>query len=255
MKNKQRHELAVCGFAAVQALGTYNPQKIKRLYYTADRARALGALCKYLAAHKIPYNQVQSADELKKLSASVHHQGVTAMIEQPSLLPLTKTELENWAHDKACALLLDGIGNADNVGALIRSAAFFGINRIVLSEQESRSFITTAAYRSAQGGMETVRIYGVRSLCTVLQDAQGKLLRLGSAPGGKYSVRNTAQLCRSQGKGALVVLGNEENGMSEETAKLCDYMLQIPGCGALDSLNVAQAASVILYEMSAIALN
>ena len=68
-------------------------------------------------------------------------------------------------------------------------------------------------------------------------------------------MRDTAQLCRTQGKGALVVLGNEENGMSEETAKLCDYMLQIPGCGALDSLNVAQAASVILYEMSAIALN
>ena len=88
MKNKLNKELAVCGFEAVKALERNSPEKIQRLYFTADRASQFGDLCRSMAKRKAPYNQVESGTELEKLCGSVHHQGVVAMIPQPEILRL-----------------------------------------------------------------------------------------------------------------------------------------------------------------------
>ena len=69
MKNKKNTELAVCGLAAVKALGKEHPEKIKRFYYEGGRAGVFGDLCKYLAKNKIPYNKVE-AEDLEKLLGS-----------------------------------------------------------------------------------------------------------------------------------------------------------------------------------------
>lgn len=260
MKNKQRAELAVCGFAAVQALARQNPQKIKRFYYTRERAPAFGFLCKELASRKIPYNEVQDAQELEKLSGSHHHQGLTAMIEMPVFLPVGPSDVDEWSSRGETVLVLDGIGNAQNAGAIIRSAAFFGIQRIVLPADSAASLITTSSYRNAQGGMEFVRLYAVHSIPVFLRALKGKLLRVGTDAAGSQSVRDIKNEAKNDVKiGCAVILGNEENGMTDEVKKLCDRLVRIPshnkrlaraGGAFPDSLNVAQAAAVILYELS-----
>ena len=153
--------MAVCGFAAVKTLEKINAQKITRLYFTEDRAPLFGGLCKKMAASKKPYNQVKDPIELEKLCGSVHHQGVVAMIETPEILPLNTAITAMWAAEKQDAIILDRVGNANNLGAIVRSAAFFGIRNIVIPLDESQSSITTSTYRVAEGGMEFVNIYSV----------------------------------------------------------------------------------------------
>ena len=97
--------------------------KIKRFYYSESRKFEFSALCKTLASKHIPYNLVDNED-LEKLSGTVHHQGVVAMIEQPKIKPLTTDITDEWLHNKESALLLDRVGNANNLGAIVRSAAF-----------------------------------------------------------------------------------------------------------------------------------
>ena len=80
--------MPVCGFAAVKTLEKINAHKIQRLYFTEERAPLFGGLCKKMAAAKKPYNKVQDPEELEKLSGTVHHQGVVAMITPPEILPL-----------------------------------------------------------------------------------------------------------------------------------------------------------------------
>ena len=75
MKNKLNKELAVCGFAAVKTLEKKDSARIKRLYFTEDRASLFGGLCKAMAKRKAPYNIVKDASELEKLCGSIHHQG------------------------------------------------------------------------------------------------------------------------------------------------------------------------------------
>lgn len=263
MKNTLNNELAVCGFAAVKTLEKTNWERIKRLYFTADRAPLFGGLCKKLSAAKKPYNQVKDPVELEKLCGSVHHQGVVAMVEPPEILPLNSDITSMWIEEKQNALLLDRVGNANNLGAIIRSAAFFGIQNVVIPLDEAQSSITTSSYRVAEGGMEFVHVYSIKSIPRLLEDMAGRMVRIGTALDAKESTADLKKIC--QDKPAIVVLGNEEHGISKEVKQNCDHLVIIPYGGMeikhiaedgteydgpkVDSLNVAQAAAVIMYEM------
>ena len=256
MKNKKNNELAVCGFAAVKKLEKNHPEKITRLFFTEEVAPKFGGLCKKLAKSHGIYNQ-KPAEELQKLCGSVHHQGVVAMIQAPQIVPLDSDITDSWIKNRENAVLLDRIGNANNFGAIVRSAAFFGIKNIVIPLDEAQSSITTSSYRVAEGGMEYVNIYSVNSSERLMEALSGKMLRVGTALDAKKPVSFLREASKSK-KPVLVVLGNEENGISEAVRKNCDELVIIPWGGMkagaaeslVDSLNVAQAGSVIFYELT-----
>ena len=255
MKNKQRNELAVCGMAAVKKLEKKHNDKIQRLYFSEKVAPLFGGLCKTLAKNKRPYNQVKDERELEKLAGTVHHQGVVAMIEFPELPQIDTDIIGSWVENNEDAVLLDHIGNANNFGAIVRSAVFFGIKNIVIPMDEGQTFITTSSYRVAEGGMEYVNIYTVASPEKLLSALKGKMCRVGTSLKAKKEVSEIRKSC--DGKPVLLILGNEEHGISREVEKLCDELVIIPFSGKeegfkeplVESLNVAQAASVIFYEI------
>ena len=253
MKNKQRRELAVCGFAAVKALEKKHPESITRFYYSSEHTKDFGSLCRYLALRKVPYNQVENS-ELEKLCDSVHHQGVVAMIEMPKIQRVTNDVITEWMHNKEIVVLLDRVGNANNLGAIARSAAFFGIKNIIIPHDEAQTSVTTSTYRIAQGAIEDVKIYSVDSIFAFLSSMKDKMIRFGTDVKGKIPVSKMSSLCKKPvEKGAIIVLGNEENGISNQVKKCSDYLVTIPTKQKLDtfdSLNVAQAASIIFYAIS-----
>lgn len=255
MKNKQRNELAVCGFAAVKKLEKNHPEKICRLYFTEEKAPLFGGLCKRLAKNHGIYNKVLPAD-LEKLSGTVHHQGVVAMIEAPEIIPLDSDITDSWVENHEHAVLLDRIGNANNFGAIVRSAAFFGIKNIIIPLDEEQSTVTTSSYRVAEGGMEFVNIYSVRSTARLLEALKGKMIRIGTDLKAEKQVSYLKEVSHQE-KPLLLVLGNEESGISKLVKENCDELVIIPWAGKdkgqkeslIDSLNVAQASSIIFYEM------
>lgn len=254
MKNKQKNELAVCGFATVKKLEKNHPEKITRLYFTEEVAPKFGGLCKKLAKNHGIYNQ-KPAVELEKLCGSVHHQGVVAMIEAPKIEQLDSDITDSWVENHENAVLLDRIGNANNFGAIIRSAAFFGIKNIVIPMDEAQTSITTSSYRVAEGGMEYVNIYYVNSTARLLEALKGKMIRVGTDLQATKKASDLGKMVSGK-KPVLIVLGNEEHGISEIVKKNCDELVIIPWDGmeenydsAVDSLNVAQASSILFYEM------
>lgn len=255
MKNDIRNELAVCGFEAVKALVKCNPQKITRFYYTRDRMMDFKDLFKSLAERRVPYNNIPEG-ELEKLSGTPHHQGVVAMIRNEEI-PHLNTDITNeWLHNKESAILLDRVGNANNLGAIVRSAAFFGFKNIVIPRDEAQSSVTTSSYRVAQGGMEYVNIYSIQSIEKLLVSMQGKMLRFGTDVRGRTPIEKIPELCNEKKKPALIVLGNEEHGISGLVRRNCDELVTIPfttdfeesKSQPIESLNVAQAAAIVLYE-------
>ena len=252
MKNDIRNELAVCGFEAVKALVKCNPQKITRFYYTRDRMMDFKDLFKSLAERRVPYNNIPEG-ELEKLSGTPHHQGVVAMIRNEEI-PHLNTDITNeWLHNKESAILLDRVGNANNLGAIVRSAAFFGFKNIVIPRDEAQSSVTTSSYRVAQGGMEYVNIYSIQSIEKLLVSMQGKMLRFGTDVRGRTPIEKIPELCNEKKKPALIVLGNEEHGISRLVRDNCDELVTIPfttdfeesKSQPIESLNVAQAAAIV----------
>ena len=254
MKNKRNKELAVCGFEAVKAIEKNNPQIITRLYFTADRSHQFGDLCRSMAQRKAPYNLVEDSSELEKLCGSIHHQGVVAMIPQPEIEPLSASTVAGWVENKEDTLLLERVGNANNLGAIVRSAAFFGIKNIVIPVDDAQTGITTSSYRVAQGGMEKVRIWSVRSMLRLLEDLKGRMVRFGTDVRAKTPISKMSELRKgsdNEKKPAAVILGNEETGISDEIRSACDFLVTIPSpAQQIESLNVAQASSIILYELT-----
>ncbi len=250
MGKKFVKELPVCGFAAVQALGKYHPEKISRLFFTEHRAKQLGYLCKYLAENKKLY-RIVSEEELEKLSDSVHHQGVTAMVFEPVIPRLEYGQVDEWQKNAASILALDEVGNANNLGAIIRSAAFFGIENIVLTEEDKQATVTTAAYRIAQGGMEFVNLFKVSSTAWFLRHCRGKITCVGTDVCAHHTI-NSLQRLLNKNEACAIVLGNEEYGIGAEEKKLCAHLVKISGCGNIESLNVAQAAAVFCNALKSI---
>ena len=254
MKNTQKNELAVCGFAAVKKLEKNHPEKIKRLFFTEDVAPKFGGLCKKLAKQHGIYNQ-KPAGDLEKLSGTVHHQGVVAMIDAPEIQPLDSEITDGWVENGENAVLLDRIGNAANFGAIVRSAAFFGIKNVIIPLDEAQTSITTSSYRVAEGGMEYVNIYSVQSTARLLEALKGKMVRVGTDLSAKKEVSCLHEIAGK--KPVLIILGNEENGISDVVKQNCDELVIIPWGGMatgqkeslVDSLNVAQASSIIFYEL------
>jgi len=267
MYNRLTDELAVCGLNAVRALSEVHPDKINRLFVREDRFRSFTGLCKRLAERKRPY-KVCEDEELERICKTSHHQGIVAMIYEPAVEPAMPEDLDAWAAEGKTGLLLCNIGNDLNLGAIVRSAAFFDASPIVLAEsaattdsaadsaaepEDAGRRLTTGAYRVAEGGMEYVNFRSVRNAAAFLRSASKQLITIGTDPRARIRIGDLPELIksRSEGKkpGILLVIGNEETGLSKEEKENCSILARIPGTGVLDSLNAAQATALFLREL------
>ena len=263
MRNRLTDELAVCGLNAVIALAEYNPEQINRLFLREDRLELLTGVCRNLAERKRPYKFCED-EELERICKSTHHQGLVAMILLPDLEPLSRDEMKEWAEEGSVGLVLHSVGNDHNLGAIIRSAAFFDVKYIIITEGDEEARLTTSAYRVAEGGMEHVRVRTVRNTAAFLREASRYLLTVGTDPRArrrigdlprlvedkkKTGVRSEGQVSADSRPGIAVVLGNEELGLPPEVKEACSVLVRIPGTGLMDSLNVSQAATLFMHRL------
>ena len=236
--------LRIAGLPAVTALFATSPERVERLFFD-DRMKALtGAFCMALARARKPY-RVVPPDELERVAGTVLHGGIVALAQPRPLPELDLAAAERWAADGEPLLLLDGIGNPHNLGAIARSAAFFGLPRLVLSDHPEQAQPSDASYRVAEGGLEHVALYRAPRFAQALKGLRRRYHVVGTALGKGEPL---ARLRRGQ-KPIALVLGNEEDGLPRATLDACDAVITIPGAGAVQSLNVAASAAILIYAL------
>ncbi|HOT60578.1 MAG TPA: RNA methyltransferase [Spirochaetales bacterium] len=249
--NRQRiPETPVCSREAVKALAARRPHCIRRLFMDEQSVKEFGELCSYLAREHKLY-RIAREDELQKLSGTVHHQGVVAMIEDTKLQPLSVEDAQ-MLNKSSNIILLDDIGDDHNIGAIARTAAFFGFDSIILTGNKTK--LTPGMYRVARGGIEYLSMYYAESAASIISACPHQLKIAAAAHGGRainealkqfaYPVNHTKQK-----PGCILVLGNEEHGLSQEALAACPIHVTIQGKGTLESLNVTQAAAILMNEL------
>lgn len=237
-------ELVICGLKAVRSRFEANSNSVKRLFFTREVAPQIGDLCRWMAQERLVYRCVE-AEELERISGSIHHGGIVVVIDAPELRSPTHQDLRDWAARKENLLVLDRIGNVHNLGAIIRSAAFFGITKIVIPEHPQAAVPTEATYRVAEGGLDHVDVFAVDHLPGFLQALRPLYLTMGAATRGGAPQRNSPS-----DRPIALVLGNEEQGLSPDVSAACESLVTIPGSGRVESLNVAATAAILLWEIS-----
>jgi RNA methyltransferase, TrmH family len=240
-------ELKLCGLAAVRARFARDASSIQRLYFDYATGRKIGVMCKALAAAKKIYRCVEPA-ELEKVAGTVHHGGIVAVVAAPRWRAPLPADLRAWAAKRAPLLLLDRIGNAHNLGAIARTAGFFGVSRLVLPNDPAAALPGEAAYRVAEGGLEAVEVFRVPSLTNFARElaVTGYEIVGAATRGGRLE----ASMARGGvAKPIALALGNEEHGLAPEMAAACTRLVTIPGRGGVESLNVSVAAAVLMWEL------
>ena len=219
----------------------HRPEAIRKLYLIESRIPQLQPLLAWCVQNRIGYRVVEEAD-LGKLAASSHHEGIVADVLRVEPLSLLAW-LGSLPPGPVLALWLDGVGNPHNFGAILRSAAHFGVSAI-LQSQESTLAVSGAAARVAEGGAENVPLVRMGEREAALSQLRGAGFQLGAT-----IVRGGEDLFATPLPQRLVyVMGAEGEGMDPQLAAACDLRLSIPGSGAVESLNVAAATAVFLAE-------
>lgn len=233
-------ELRLYGWNAVQALFERRPQALRKLYLAEALIPRLQPLLKWCVANRVGYRVVEEGD-LNKLAATTHHEGVVADVLRAPMLALSDWMAALPTDKPVLALWLDGVGNPHNFGAILRSAAHFGVAGLLLPPDATLA-LSGAAARVAEGGAEAVPLVRLPALKQAMEE-----LRAGGFSLAATLVDGGDNLFKRELPARLVyVMGAEGEGMDRALAQTCDMQVSIPGSGAVESLNVASATAVLL---------
>jgi TrmH family RNA methyltransferase len=152
-----------------------------------------------------------------------------------------KQPISTFDWRNSCTLLLDDIQDPGNLGTIIRSADWFGVNNIVCSTH-TVDIYNPKVVQSTMASLGRINVV-YENLKEWLSDKRGKVPVLAAVLNGKYlhEINHT--------KGYILMIGNEGNGLSDELIQMCDVKITIPKIGLTESLNAAVATSIILYEL------
>lgn len=238
----RRHsEYRVYGAAAARAVFARRLQDVVKVYLQRELTGEFSSALKALAARKVAYKLVE-AEDLLRLAETPHHGGICLVVRRQPRKALAELLGKLGRRKRACLLLLENVGNPHNVGAILRSAAHFGVDAVLV--QDASVVESGAASRTAAGGAEAVEVieYGA------LGQALNTLVDAGFALCATSSHQGDSVFATELPLRAVFMFGEEQVGLSTDAFAHSSRQLMIPGSGAVESLNVSVAASILLAE-------
>ncbi|MBO0910995.1 MAG: 23S rRNA (guanosine(2251)-2'-O)-methyltransferase RlmB [Acidobacteria bacterium] len=181
--------------------------------------------------------------ELDRMARTASHQGVVAVTSRKAYGDLEDL-LRAKRGEHSLVVVLDGVEDPHNLGAILRTAEAAGANGVVIPERRAAGVTSTVA-KSSAGASEHLPIAKVTNISRTLEELKSKgLWIVGLDERGKqnYDEVDYKMDC-------ALVLGAEGKGLHDLVARKCDFLVSIPMLGQVSSLNVSVAAGVVLYEI------
>ena len=236
---KKNQEMKVYGRHACLKIFEKRPEDIIRAYVTREGVFEFKGLMKYLADNKLAYHIVEK-EEFDSVTRATHHEGICLVVKTKPL-PEVKDLLDT--PDRVLILALEEVENPHNLGAIMRSAAHFGVSAIVY-EAKVPVALTGSAMRTAEGGAESLPALHVSGWNDLLDLAKRK----GFKTFATSSHTGVSLFETKFPEKTILFMGAEGKGLSDKLLKKMGQMIQIPGTGEVESLNVSNATTAILTE-------
>ncbi|AJQ91481.1 23S rRNA (guanosine(2251)-2'-O)-methyltransferase RlmB [Propionibacterium freudenreichii] len=222
---------------------------VRRAYVAegSEHDDRLREIFKYAAEHSLSLLQVPR-QELDKLTDGAVHQGVALQLPPYEYADIDEVATKALGRDDNHGLLVacDGITDPHNLGAIIRSAAAFGADGVIIPERRSAS-LTASAWKASAGAAARLRVAKVTNLNRGLE----RLAKAGFVVAGLAGEADTDIAGIPGVNGPLVlVVGSEGAGLSRMVREHCDVLVSIPITSEVESLNASVATAIALYEVS-----
>jgi 23S rRNA (guanosine2251-2'-O)-methyltransferase len=181
--------------------------------------------------------------ELDRMARTASHQGVVAVTSSKAYVDLDDV-IAAKRGEYSLVLVLDGVEDPHNLGAILRTADATGADGVVIPERRAAGITGTVAKASA-GASEHLPVAKVTNISRSLEELKAKglwIVGLDERGNQTYDQVDYKMNC-------AIVLGAEGKGLHELVSKKCDFLVAIPMQGEVPSLNVSVAAGVVLYEV------
>lgn len=187
-----------------------------------------------------------SANAISAAGKDASHQGVIALVNtEPLMLSLEKFLAGLDMGKKPAVALLGEIQDPHNVGAIIRSAAAFGLSGVLIPK-DRQARVTGAVVKASAGMAFRVPLISIGNINQTVRELKDKGFWIyGLAGDGEKALGE-----ESFSEPSVFVVGNEAKGIREKTEELCDVTLRIPMHPRTESLNAAVSAAVVMYQWS-----
>jgi len=214
-------------------------------FFFSKKGGKIESLIKLAKNSGIPIKKI-SEKEMNRLSGE--HRGFCFVPDQPEAQGKQVSDLKSFLKgiekkENPLVLVLDGITDPHNLGAILRSSDQFGVDLVILPNRRSASENDTVA-RTSAGAVAWVPLLTTANLKRAMEELQEAGFWVYGAQMGGDSIAEV----NLKGKTALV-MGSEGKGMSRLIEEGCDRLISIPMQGHVDSLNVSVAAGIMLYEV------
>lgn len=181
--------------------------------------------------------------ELDRMAGSASHQGVVAVTSSKQYSDLDDV-IDRKRGDYSLVIVLDGIEDPHNLGAVLRTADASGADGVVVPERRAAGVTATVAKASA-GASEHLPVAKVTNIARTLEELKSKgLWIVGLDERGKQNYDEV-----DYNMDCAIVLGAEGRGLHDLVSRKCDFLVSIPMLGKVPSLNLSVAAGVVLYEV------
>jgi len=216
-----------------------SPQRLNKIFLSKEAAPQRFRLVIQLARQAdIP---VVFVPHPKLNSLSSHHQGIVALVAAKEFVSFESILASSFS---PFLVFLDEVEDPQNLGAIVRSAEAAGVDGLIVTERHSVG-LTAAVYQASAGALEYMRVARVKNLARALEEVKGR---------GIWVVGAEAQAAGlwfefDYTQPVALVFGSEGRGLRPLVREHCDRLLSIPLVGKTNSLNVAAAAAIFLFEV------
>jgi TrmH RNA methyltransferase len=231
-------------FGVQECLSLFDVRKqdMRRILVLEEQAERFKSVLRWCGKRGLTTKTV-SFDELSRFAGSDHHEGVCIEATPLPLTPMSEMLRKLAEPHRAVVLLLEGVENPHNVGAILRTACFFGVSAVIIQSQVMNA-LSGAACRIAEGAAE-------RMIISLTKDYKKAFASLKA--GGFSFFATTPHQARSiysvkWPDKAIIMFGAEGSGLSREALAVADTNIGIPRLGQMESLNVGAAVSAVLTE-------
>jgi RNA methyltransferase, TrmH family len=230
----------VHGLRAGLAVFACRRDEILRIAYAADVQREARDLIRWAGGRGVSCS-LATTSELDRFAESAHHEGLCLLTRPRRWAPAQEVG-DALLRARGAAIALDRVRNPYNVGAVVRSAAFFGVDAVVLGAPSPHPGLAPIAVRVAEGGAEEVTMARTTDLADTLARLRSRGVRVY---GADARAQDDALGFAFEGP-AVIVVGNEREGLGDRVRAQCDRLVAIRGSGRVESLNVAVAAGLLM---------
>lgn len=245
MKDRARgeeEEQVLYGVHPVMEALEKRPQDVARIWVAREDDKKLGRLLKTARQAGVPASRIPRQVLTRRLPRGVNHQGVAALAAAMGYVSLEEIRRKAEAGERFL-LIVDQVQDPGNLGAILRTAAGAGVDGVVLSA-EGTAGLTAAAVRASAGAATGVAVARAAKPARFIEEMRQDGYRAVALDPRARESWDAAPL-----EGPLIVAaGGEERGLRPSVLRACNQRVAIPLADGVESLNVAVATGVLLFE-------